>query len=149
MTLLSDTPVDRYDLVILSIGVNDVTALRSPRQWLQLQDQLTKLIETRFRPQLVIHCAATDARFHWIAATAALVFWTLGARIQPAVGWRAAGTDPANPAPAISGSCFWRIGKRWLSSWPSWVHSLGRKLEQRNSGSPIDRTIDGVSHVHR
>jgi len=74
MTLLSDTPVDQYDLVILSIGVNDVTALRSPRQWLQLQDQLTKLIETRFRPQLVIHCAATDARFHWIAATAALVF---------------------------------------------------------------------------
>ncbi len=57
MTLLSDTPVDQYDLVILSIGVNDVTALRSPRQWLQLQDQLTKLIETRFRPQLMIHCA--------------------------------------------------------------------------------------------
>ena len=33
--LLEETPEHRYDVVVLSIGVNDVTSLRSPSEWLQ------------------------------------------------------------------------------------------------------------------
>lgn len=55
--LLSDQTADRYDVVVLSIGVNDVTRVRSPGQWLRLQDQLASLVETRFSAQLLVHNA--------------------------------------------------------------------------------------------
>lgn len=57
MNLLSDNPADSYDVVVLSVGVNDVTRLRSPGQWLLWQSQMATLVETRFRPQLLVHCA--------------------------------------------------------------------------------------------
>lgn len=55
--LLEDTPAARFDVVVLSIGVNDVTGLRSPRQWLQLQNQLVNVIVNRFGPSLLVHSA--------------------------------------------------------------------------------------------
>ena len=55
--LLQEAPLDRFDVVVLSIGVNDVTNLVSPSQWLQWQDQLASVIQTRFKPRLLIHSA--------------------------------------------------------------------------------------------
>lgn len=57
LKLLEEAPIDRFDVVVLSIGVNDVTSLRSPSRWLQWQDQLSSVIQTRFGPQLLIHSA--------------------------------------------------------------------------------------------
>lgn len=57
LALLEATPADRFDVVVLSIGVNDVTGLRAPSKWLQWQDRLALVIERRFRPGLLIHCA--------------------------------------------------------------------------------------------
>ncbi len=54
---LEEAPADRFDVVVLSIGVNDVTSLRSPSQWLQWQDKLANVIQSRFEPQLLIHSA--------------------------------------------------------------------------------------------
>jgi lysophospholipase L1-like esterase len=55
--MLEAAPVARFDVVVLSIGVNDVTGLRSPRQWLQWQDQLASVINRRFEPSLLVHSA--------------------------------------------------------------------------------------------
>ena len=55
--LLEDTPAARFDVVVLSIGVNDVTGLRSPRQWLRLQNQLANVIVNRFETSLLVHSA--------------------------------------------------------------------------------------------
>lgn len=55
--LLSDLPAQPFDVVVLSIGVNDVTALRPPRQWVQWQATLADLIEQRFGTRLIIHSA--------------------------------------------------------------------------------------------
>lgn len=57
LKLLEDAPAARFDVVVLSIGVNDVTGLRSPRQWLQLQTQLANVIVNRFGPNLLVHSA--------------------------------------------------------------------------------------------
>jgi lysophospholipase L1-like esterase len=55
--LLEETRAEKFDVVVLSIGVNDVTSLRSPSQWMQWQDRLAQVIQTRFGPRLLIHSA--------------------------------------------------------------------------------------------
>src|SRR5450759_4979515 len=55
LKLLEETPAARFDVVVLSIGVNDVTSLRAPSQWLQWQGQLATVIQTRFKQRLLIH----------------------------------------------------------------------------------------------
>jgi lysophospholipase L1-like esterase len=55
--LLGEARADRFDVVVLSIGVNDVTRLRSPSQWLQCQNKLANIIQLRFKPHLLIHSA--------------------------------------------------------------------------------------------
>ena len=47
----------KFDVVVLSIGANDVTALRSPGQWLRWQHRLAGQIHKRFEPDLLIHTA--------------------------------------------------------------------------------------------
>ena len=47
-------PIQRIDVVITSIGVNDVTQLKSPKKWLQQQKQLYRLIQEKFNPQLIV-----------------------------------------------------------------------------------------------
>jgi len=74
--LLDETPADRFDVVVLSIGVNDVTSLRSPSQWLRWQDQLTSVIQTRFRPQLLIHSAIPP--MHGFTALPQPLRWFMG-----------------------------------------------------------------------
>lgn len=55
--LLSDMPEQPFDVVVVSIGVNDVTALRAPRQWVDWQASLADLIHQRFGAQLIVHSA--------------------------------------------------------------------------------------------
>jgi lysophospholipase L1-like esterase len=74
--LLEETPADRFDVVVLSIGVNDVTQLSSPSQWLQWQDQLTSLIQRRFQPELLIHSAIPP--MHGFTALPQPLRWFMG-----------------------------------------------------------------------
>ena len=55
--LLEDAPVSQFDVVILSMGANDVTCLCSPQRWVQWQTQLAELITHRFAPNLLVHSA--------------------------------------------------------------------------------------------
>lgn len=43
-----------FDVVITSVGVNDVTKLSSPRKWIQQQQEFYKTIEEKFTPKLVL-----------------------------------------------------------------------------------------------
>ena len=60
--LILDAPKSKFDVVILSVGVNDATALRSPEQWLKWQHRLAELVQERFDPQLLIHSAMPPMR---------------------------------------------------------------------------------------
>lgn len=62
LKLFEDVPKNKFDVVVLSIGVNDATALRSPEQWLQWQHRLAAVVQDRFDPQLVIHSAMPPMR---------------------------------------------------------------------------------------
>lgn len=44
----------QYDIVITSIGVNDVTKFTSARSWLKQQKQLFADIQNRFKPKVII-----------------------------------------------------------------------------------------------
>lgn len=43
-----------YDVIVSSVGVNDVTKLMSPKQWIQKQDELYQLVEKKFTPKIII-----------------------------------------------------------------------------------------------
>ena len=55
--MLERSPCERFDVVVVSMGANDVTSLLSPREWLAWQDRLAKLVEQRFSPELLVHSA--------------------------------------------------------------------------------------------
>jgi len=74
--LLEEAPADHFGVVVLSIGVNDVTSLRSPAQWLQWQDQLANVIQSRFKPQLLIHSAIPP--MHGFTALPQPLRWFMG-----------------------------------------------------------------------
>lgn len=76
LALLEETPFDDFDVVILSIGVNDVTKLVSPSRWLQWQNQLASVIQTRFRPRLLIHSAIPP--MHGFTALPQPLRWFMG-----------------------------------------------------------------------
>lgn len=76
LRLLEETPVDRFDVVVLSIGVNDVTGLRSPSEWLQWQSRLAKSVEHRFEPGLLIHSALPP--MHGFTALPQPLRWFMG-----------------------------------------------------------------------
>jgi lysophospholipase L1-like esterase len=44
----------KYDIVIISIGVNDVTKLTSAKSWIKQQKQLFTQIQKQFQPKLII-----------------------------------------------------------------------------------------------
>lgn len=51
---ISNLPQVHYDVVVTSVGVNDVTKFSSPSAWLKQQEQLYQLISKKFSPNLVI-----------------------------------------------------------------------------------------------
>jgi lysophospholipase L1-like esterase len=55
--LLEEAPVSSFDVVILSMGANDVTGLCAPRRWVEWQTQLAELVAQRFAPKLLVHSA--------------------------------------------------------------------------------------------
>jgi lysophospholipase L1-like esterase len=57
LKLLQDAPSARFDVVVLSIGANDATALCTPLRWVHWQNRLADLIDVRFEPDLVVHSA--------------------------------------------------------------------------------------------
>jgi lysophospholipase L1-like esterase len=74
--LLEDAPVSRYDVVVLSMGANDVTCLCSPQRWVQWQSQLAELIANRFAPKLLVHSAVPP--MHNCMALPQPLRWFLG-----------------------------------------------------------------------
>ncbi len=76
LKLLQDLPASHFDAVVLSIGVNDVTRLRSPRQWLQWQNQLAGVVQARFGPQLIVHSAVPP--MHGFTALPQPLRWFMG-----------------------------------------------------------------------
>jgi len=44
----------RYDVIVTSMGVNDVTKLTSAKSWIKQQKQLLEHIQNRFQPKLII-----------------------------------------------------------------------------------------------
>lgn len=55
--LLEEAPITRFDVVILSMGANDVTCLCTPQRWVQWQTQLAEVISERFGLHLLVHSA--------------------------------------------------------------------------------------------
>jgi lysophospholipase L1-like esterase len=76
VNLLQKAPADHFDVVVLSSGVNDVTNLLSPAQWLQWQDKLANVIQSRFEPQLLIHSAIPP--MHGFTALPQPLRWFMG-----------------------------------------------------------------------
>ena len=66
----------RYDVVVVSMGVNDATGLRSPRQWLQWQNRLARVVERRFAPNLLVHNAVPP--MHAFTALPQPLRWFMG-----------------------------------------------------------------------
>ena len=44
----------KYDVVVTSVGVNDVTRLMSARTWIKQQQRFYQLIQAKFQPELII-----------------------------------------------------------------------------------------------
>ena len=74
--LLEEAPHKRYDVVVVSMGVNDATRLRSPRQWLQWQHRLAHIVEQRFAPGLLVHNAVPP--MHAFTALPQPLRWFMG-----------------------------------------------------------------------
>jgi len=74
--LLEDSPTSRFDVVVLSMGANDVTCLCSPQRWVQWQTQLAELVAHRFRPNLLVHSAVPP--MHSCMALPQPLRWFLG-----------------------------------------------------------------------
>lgn len=51
---LHELTAQHYDVVVTSVGVNDVTQLMSAGRWMKKQHQLYRIIEEKFSPSLII-----------------------------------------------------------------------------------------------
>jgi lysophospholipase L1-like esterase len=83
--LLEDAPMSRFNVVVLSMGANDVTGLCSPHRWVQWQTRLADLVAQRFSPSLLVHsavppmhsCVALPQPLRWFMGRWALEMNTL------------------------------------------------------------------------
>ena len=51
---LQQMPAQHFDVVITSVGVNDVTKLTPPQRWIEQQQQFYQQIQQKFKPQLIV-----------------------------------------------------------------------------------------------
>lgn len=110
MLRLQQAPAQSFDAVVLSVGVNDVTALQPPRLWVAQQAALATELQQRFASRLVIHSAVPP--MHAFAALPQPLRWFLGRwavamNLQLALAlrehpWRALHTLPPMPPGASS-----------------------------------------------
>lgn len=73
---LDALPERHYDVVLTSVGVNDVTKLMSAKAWIKKQHQLYTLIEQKFTPKKVI--ATGVPPMHLFPALPNPLSWLLG-----------------------------------------------------------------------
>jgi lysophospholipase L1-like esterase len=73
---LQQAPAQHFDVVVLSMGVNDVTALRAPRHWALQQATIAGNLMQRFAPRLVIHSAVPP--MHAFTALPQPLRWFMG-----------------------------------------------------------------------
>ena len=55
--MLENAPNEHFDVVVVSVGANDVTSLLSPCEWIAWQDRLAHVVDRRFGPELLVHSA--------------------------------------------------------------------------------------------
>lgn len=65
-----------YDVVVTSVGVNDVTRLLSSKKWIGLQRQLLQQIRQKFQPQLILLTSVPP--MHVFSALPQPLRWHLG-----------------------------------------------------------------------
>ena len=123
--LLEDVPEHRFDVVVLSMGANDVTGLCAPQRWLAWQNQLASLIHQRFAPLLLVHsavppmhaCTALPQPLRWFMGRWAqemnrLLANRLVGQIRRSMHWHPATTTSTGLAvdgmhPSSSGYALW------------------------------------------
>lgn len=66
----------KYDVVVTSVGVNDVTRLMPARTWIKQQQQFYQLIQAKFHPELII--ATGVPPMHLFSALPNPLSWLFG-----------------------------------------------------------------------
>lgn len=74
---LNDTT---FDVIVISIGVNDVTGLTATTRWVQQYTQLLQTLQQRFHPQQIL-CSALPP-MHVFPALPQPLRWIMGARAK-------------------------------------------------------------------
>lgn len=69
-----------YDVVVTSVGVNDVTRLVSAKKWIGLQRQLLQQIRHKFQPKLILLTSVPP--MHLFSALPQPLRWHLGSYAQ-------------------------------------------------------------------
>lgn len=77
---LAGLPEDRFDVVVLSLGVNDVTRGVGRARWLARQAGLADLLQARFTPRALLFTALPP--MHLFPALPQPLRWYLGARAR-------------------------------------------------------------------
>ena len=77
---LAALPEDRFDVVVLSLGVNDVTRGIGRAGWLAHQSALAELLQARFGPRALLFTALPP--MHLFPALPQPLRWYLGARAR-------------------------------------------------------------------
>lgn len=77
---LAALPQDRFDVVVLSLGVNDVTGGVGSGRWLARQAALADLLQARFAPRALLFTALPP--MHLFPALPQPLRWYLGARAR-------------------------------------------------------------------
>lgn len=77
---LAGLPGQRFDVVVLSLGVNDVTRGIGPTRWLARQAALADLLQSRFAPSALLFAALPP--MHLFPALPQPLRWYLGARAR-------------------------------------------------------------------
>lgn len=77
---LDDTPAERFDFAITSIGVNDVTAGMTASSWLSSQQALMQVLSERFQVGHILYSSLPP--MHLFPALPQPLRWYLGSRAQ-------------------------------------------------------------------
>lgn len=78
LELLESQPPQNYDVVVTSLGVNDVTALVGARKWRRQQAELRSILKQKFNAHLIIVSGLPP--LHGFPALPQPLRWILGSR---------------------------------------------------------------------
>ena len=80
ISTLNNLPAKQFDVVVVSLGVNDVTANISLRKYAQGQQHLVTLLRTKFAAKLIVFSAIPP--MHLLPALPQPLRWYLGGRAR-------------------------------------------------------------------